>query len=94
MLRINVHNGGQVQVIELAGRVIGPWVEELRVLCHKARRDYPAIRLDLKQVAFVDSSGAQLLLKLRAEQVELAHCTRFVEEQLRIAAGVTSTGET
>ncbi len=86
MLKISIHNGSQTPVLELSGRLVGPWVEELRAQYRALASDHPTFTLDLKEVSFVDTAGAQLLNQLHAQNIQFFHCSRFVEEQLRTAA--------
>lgn len=78
-------NGGFV--LRLAGRVIGPWVEELRWSCERALTAAPRISLDLTDVSFVDRDGLDLLWSLRRRQVALVNCSPFVAEQLKDGGG-------
>lgn len=74
--------GGRV-TLKLAGRVIGPWVEELRRSCESVLARHATLVLDLGEVSFVDLAGVTLLLGLVDRHVRLAGCSRFVAEQLR-----------
>src|SRR5207245_6064329 len=46
--------------LKVAGRVIGPWVAELRLACERALVDGRGLALDLSEVAFVDPTGLEL----------------------------------
>lgn len=68
---------------KLEGRVVGPWVEELRRTCEPLLAELRALKLDLEAVSFVDAEGVVTLKGMRQRGVELKNCSAFVEEQLR-----------
>ena len=69
--------------LELAGRVIGPWVDELSRSCERVLAIGGTLSVDLGQVSFVDRDGVQFLQRLRARDVALVNCSPFVAEQLK-----------
>ena len=69
--------------LELAGRVVGPWVDELSRSCERILKVGGTLSLDLGGVSFVDRGGVTLLRALRGRHVALVNCTPFVAEQLK-----------
>jgi anti-anti-sigma regulatory factor len=69
--------------LELEGRVIGPWVEELRRSCDEVLATSAKLTLDFSDVSFVDRDGVELLRSLRNKDVALLNCSPFVAEQLK-----------
>lgn len=69
--------------LQLGGRVIGPWVEELRRSCEEVLATGAALALDLSDVWFVDRDGLDLLRILRCRDVAVLNCPPFVAEQLK-----------
>lgn len=67
----------------LEGRVVGPWVDELREACESVLRQGAHLTVDLAGVAFVDREGLALLERLRRREIALSNCSAFVAEQLR-----------
>jgi hypothetical protein len=67
----------------LEGRVIGPWVDEVRRACERALVTCEALTLDLHEVAFVDRDGLELLKDLADRGVIVVNCPAFLHEQLR-----------
>lgn len=63
MLRITTHNDSNFFTFKVEGRLAGPWVKELRDCWQNMLADhrFPAIRVDLREVTFVDISGKELL---------------------------------
>jgi hypothetical protein len=63
MLRITIHDEPKVQTMQLEGKIVGPWVDELRrTWCDAASsRGSKKLNLDLRDVAFVDDKGKRLL---------------------------------
>jgi ABC-type transporter Mla MlaB component len=86
MLKISRIESNGVETLRLEGKLLGPWVAELRSLC-AAVPDGQLRRVDLAGVDFVDPSGAELLLELRQQGVELAACTAFVADLLQAQSG-------
>jgi len=67
----------------LAGRIVGPWVDELSRSCECVLVVGGTLSVDLGQVSFVDRDGVQFLKRLRARDVALLNCSPFVTEQLK-----------
>lgn len=86
MLRIEPIEAGGSVVLRLEGRVVGPWVEELRGACESALEQRGRLAVDLAGVGFVDRDGLALLKGLRYRDVMLRNCSAFVSEQLKACA--------
>jgi hypothetical protein len=66
MLRITLQENEKVQTIKLEGKIAGPWVEEFN-RSWQSLEPLPssrALQLDLREVAFVDPKGRELLRKI------------------------------
>lgn len=85
MLRMTRTESGQVTTIFLEGKILGPWVPEIRAAV-AAIRSGQTRRIDLAGVTFVDLAGAELLSALHRDGVEVASCSPFVEELMRHSA--------
>jgi ABC-type transporter Mla MlaB component len=72
--------------LKLEGRVVGPWVGELRQVCETLLTEGRALKLDLADVTFADSDGVAVLTDFKARGVTLKNCSPFVDEQLRSTA--------
>jgi len=66
MLRITIHENARAQTIQLEGKIAGPWVEELTRSWHSLALSLgtKAVCFDLRNVAFVDAKGRQLLREI------------------------------
>jgi len=88
VLRITISNTNDAATIKLEGKLLGPWLPDVREALARARalspRLHGRIRVDLASVTFVDVSGEQMLHALRREGVELAACSSFVAELLQV----------
>ena len=83
MLKITrLSHKGRSVTIKLEGEVLGAWVGAAREAC--ASRGRRPRRLDLAAVTYVDAAGLRLLRDLMAEGVEIAACSSFVGELLRL----------
>ena len=84
MLRIHIRDAAsETTTLSLDGRVIGPWVDELRQFCERMLVRGPGLVLDLSDVSFVGREGVELLQALRDRQVVLRNCSPFVGAQLK-----------
>jgi ABC-type transporter Mla MlaB component len=89
MLKISEGKSGkQTVTFRLEGRVVGPWVVELRQMCEPLVNEGRKLALDLTEVSFADEQGLTLLSSLKARGIKLLNPAPFVEEQLKSAAGV------
>lgn len=84
MLKISVtdESSGATNFL-LEGKLVGPWVEELRRLSEAALARSKALKLDLEKVWFVDSHGIALLRDLAKKQVSQINCSQFISQQLK-----------
>ncbi|HEX4920890.1 MAG TPA: hypothetical protein VFV92_09135 [Candidatus Bathyarchaeia archaeon] len=86
MLKISIINDSEQAIeFQLEGKLVGPWVEELRKLSDEALSLQKNVSLDLERVWFVDSGGATLLRDLAKRQVSELNCSQFVSQQLKEA---------
>ena len=76
----------QTVLLRLEGRVVGPWVSELRQICEPLVSDGSKLALDLAEVTFADGDGVTLLASLGARGVKLLDARPFVVEQLKSAS--------
>ena len=84
MLKIvRIETGNGAEGLRLEGRVIGPWVDELRRSCEPFLATGATLTLDLSDVSFVDRDGVELFRRLRTHHVALSNCSPFVAEQLK-----------
>ena len=77
-------NSHDATTLMLEGRLIGPWVEELRHSCENALGATTRLILDLGRVTFIDREGIELLRKLADRHAQVTNCSPFVAEQLRV----------
>jgi ABC-type transporter Mla MlaB component len=71
MLRIIQSPSFKVITISLEGKLLQPWIEEVRNAIDAARSE-GTVRLDLSKLSFADESGLILLRQLQAGGVELS----------------------
>lgn len=71
--------------LRLEGRVVGPWIAELREACAKVMARGHALNLDMAEVLFLDQASVALLSDLKERGVGLVHCSPFVAEELKAA---------
>ena len=84
MLKISIiSDSDQAIELHLEGKLVGPWVEELRKVSDEALSLQKNVSLDLERVWFVDSRGVTLLRDLAKRQVSELNCSQFVSQQLK-----------
>jgi len=71
--------------MELQGRLIGPWVNELRRVAGGATPRCSRVVLDLSALSFVDGHGAALLRELAAKGIGLEGVTPYIAEMLELS---------
>jgi len=82
MLRITPIKNGHGLVLKLEGQLIGPWVDELQLLCAGVNGDGGILKLDLADLNYADHAGARLLARLMAGRAELSACSGFLRAQI------------
>jgi anti-anti-sigma regulatory factor len=73
MLRIYIHDEVPVTSFVLEGKLVGPWVKELKKGWESALAANPSrmMLVDLADVSFIDSKGQALLARMRQKGVRL-----------------------
>jgi len=88
MLRIARIASGNVETLQLEGKVVGRWVGELRRSCDEIlERPDASLVIDLADVTFIDLDGLELFHTLPRQRVDLRNCSPFAAEQLRELRG-------
>jgi hypothetical protein len=87
MLRLTrIVDTHSVEIIRLEGKLVEPWVEEVRRACPASRGPRG---LDLSAITFVDAAGERLLRELLGEGIDVVACSGYVAELLRSRAAGT-----
>jgi ABC-type transporter Mla MlaB component len=86
MLKISQSGKANSFTLKLEGRVVGPWVGELRQVCETMLTEGRSLKLDLTDVTFADAEGIAVLTGFKTRGVTLKNCSPFVDEQLRSTA--------
>ena len=69
------------RTFKLEGKLLGPWVDELRNVTHALDRS-EQVGFDLAAVTFVNAAGAELLRELIRQGIIITQCSAFVGELL------------
>jgi ABC-type transporter Mla MlaB component len=86
MLKISEPSANLATTLKLEGRLIGPWVEQLRESCENLIAQEKHVQLDFTDVTFADRRGVALLMDLQNRGVKLLNCSPFLAEELRVGA--------
>lgn len=83
MLRITrVEKTSAETLLIVEGRLVGPWVAELKTAMGDVDSGPEHVTIDLSAVSFVDARGLKLLQQLKAQGVVLHAVSPFVEALL------------
>jgi ABC-type transporter Mla MlaB component len=69
--------------LKLEGRVVGPWVAELRRICEQLMDEQSQLKLEMADVSYIDGDGVAVLTELQSRGVKLNNCSPFVEQQIK-----------
>jgi hypothetical protein len=83
MLKLSVVHQKELATLQLEGRIVGPWVTELRHACEQVLHRQGRLTVDLAGVTFVDRQGAVECRGLVARGVVFVNGSSFVTEQLK-----------
>jgi anti-anti-sigma regulatory factor len=87
MLKITTRIDGERTVIDLCGRLAGPWVEQLRdCWTQEAAGGERHIDVVLQEVTFIDAAGRELLAHMYRHGAQLAASgcmTKAIIEQIK-----------
>jgi len=84
VLKISVTSNSDHAIrFHLEGKLVGPWVEELRRLGEDALSQQKSLILDLEGVRFVDMRGAALLREFSRRQVTQLNSSQFLIRQMK-----------
>jgi ABC-type transporter Mla MlaB component len=72
------------RTLKLHGKLLGPWIAELESACAESMLSPDAVRLDLRELTFVDAAGTRFLERLIRDGARVVACSAFVAEMLRL----------
>ncbi len=92
MLRIDIQHGNESTSFTVAGKLTGAWVEELEKCwrTETATANCKSILVNLASVTFVDSTGRELLAKMRKQGVVLVPTgclMKAIVEEIEVEVG-------
>ncbi len=86
MLRISQSKSVTLASLHLEGKLLGPWVEEVRTIVARLHA-HESVRLYLDGLSFADPNGIALLQELRRGGVELCGCSALIAGLLDSSRG-------
>ena len=81
VLRISQSKSITLATLNLDGKLLGPWVDEVRTIVAGLHAE-ESVRLNLQGLSFADPNGIALLQELRRSGVELAGCSALIAGML------------
>jgi ABC-type transporter Mla MlaB component len=85
MFRITPVPAVGTEIFRLEGSLQGEYVAELGRVLMPSLQGQRKVALDLRELAFVDAQGAELLKDLLSREVELQGCSGFVAQLLGLS---------
>lgn len=86
MLRITRLRTDDTVTFRLEGKLLEPWMDEVKAACTQSDPHSGHKALDLSELTYVDDSGLGLLRDLLHSGFEVTRCSSFVAELLRAEA--------
>jgi anti-anti-sigma regulatory factor len=95
MLRINQSRTSTLATVDVDGKLVGPWVDELGTTVTALQREQP-VCVNLQHLSFADAAGLSLLCTLRNDGVLLIGASPLIDGLLKSrgdhAAGLPGAG--
>ena len=83
MLRITATRNDSQTILKLEGKLLEPWIEELRGAYALAESRSARVVLNLAELTYADAAGTKLLCNFVQLGVPIGECSAFVTELLR-----------
>ncbi|MGA2255718.1 MAG: hypothetical protein ABSG53_13820 [Thermoguttaceae bacterium] len=83
MLRITATRNDSQTILKLEGKLLEPWIEELRGAYTLAKSRSEQVVLNLADLSYADEAGTRLLCNFVQRGVAIGECSAFVTELLR-----------
>jgi hypothetical protein len=85
MIRITgIESSDSTTTFKLEGKLLGPWVGELRNAFEGSRTPPDRVLLDLSALTFADEAGLICLRSMIRDGASLVACSGFVGEMLKV----------
>ena len=92
MVRITQTDSLTLTTFSLDGKLLGPWVDELRQVIASVRAK-DAVRLNLEHLRYADAAGIELLRIVRSAGVQLVGVSPLMEGLLATRQESVATSE-
>ncbi len=89
VLRITHRGSVTLATIDLEGKLVGPWIDELRSVV-AAVRVKDAVCLNLQHLSFADAAGLDLLRAFRRDGIHLVGASPLIEGLLASREGAAT----
>jgi len=88
MLKISIVEGRTQRRLEVEGRLVAPWSDELKAACERAgsELDGRELVIDLKNLTTISQQGESVLLELMRQGARCRGCGLFTNEILKQVA--------
>ena len=85
MLKISTKDSNTKHLLVLEGKLVAPWTDELRSICHapQSKSDGRELIIDLKGVTDISTEGEETLLCLMAQGAKFRGTGVFMKQVLK-----------
>jgi anti-anti-sigma regulatory factor len=85
VLKITANSTTTCVTLKLEGKLLEPWLGDLREAHERAQAIGQALLLDLADVSFIDAAGERAVSAMLRDGVTLVGCSSFVAELLQVS---------
>jgi anti-anti-sigma regulatory factor len=75
-IRIDIETKGSVDAVRVSGRLVRSSIDQLTAICEPIEGNFV---LDLSELVFVDSAGADVIRGLRREGADIRCASSFIK---------------
>ena len=75
-IRIDIETRGLVEVVQVSGRLVVPFVQQLRNVCEPMEGNFV---LDLSELIFADDAGMDVIRSLREKGAAISGASAFIK---------------
>jgi anti-anti-sigma regulatory factor len=84
MLKISVKNSKTIHLLVLEGKLVAPWTNELKSICHRSDNDDSReLVIDLEGVTDISADGEEILLCLMVQGAKFRGAGVFMKQVLK-----------
>ena len=75
-IRIDIETNGPVEVVQISGRLVEPFIRQLTDVCESMEGNFV---LDLSNLIYADDAGVDVIRSLREKGAEISGASSFIK---------------